>query len=79
MPGFNSIGNNGVLIALQNLNKLSMSQDKKTLTTGPGNRWGAVYGLAEQNGKAVVGGREPVVGVGGCLLGGKSTSPIKAQ
>ena len=40
------------------------------MTIGTGNRWGAVYEYAAQNGVNVVGGREPMVGVGGFLLGG---------
>ncbi|KAL9618591.1 MAG: hypothetical protein Q9160_006702 [Pyrenula sp. 1 TL-2023] len=74
VPGFNSIDNSGVLIALQNLNKLSISDDLKTLTTGPGNRWGDVYNFASKSGKSIVGGRVPKVGVAGCLLGGCLTA-----
>ena len=69
-PGFNSVGNNGILLALQNLNTLGISANKKTITIGTGNRWGAVYKFAAENGVNVVGGREPMVGVGGFLLGG---------
>ncbi|KAI2837082.1 CAZyme family AA7 [Aspergillus niger] len=69
-PGFSSIGNNGVLVALERLNTLSISADRKTLTVGPGNRWEAVYQYLEQYNLTVLGGREPVVGVGGFVLGG---------
>ena len=69
-PGFNGIGSDGVLLALQNLDTLDISPDKKTMTIGTGNRWGAVYEYAAQNGVNIVGGREPMVGVGGFLLGG---------
>ena len=69
-PGFNSIGSDGVLIALQNLNKLAISADKKTVTTGTGNRWRDVYGFVEPHGVIVVGGRVDMVGVGGYMLGG---------
>jgi FAD/FMN-containing dehydrogenase len=70
VPGFNSVDSEGVLIALQNLNNLAVSADRKTATIGTGNRWGAVYRFVEQYGVNVVGGREPQVGVGGFLLGG---------
>lgn len=70
IPGFNSVGSDGVLIALQNLNKLAISADKKSVTLGTGNRWSAVYKYVAEQGVAVVGGREPPVGVGGFLLGG---------
>ena len=69
-PGFNSIGSNGVLLALQNLNTLSLSSDLKTVSVGTGNRWSAVYEYIEPHGITVAGGREPMVGVGGFLLGG---------
>ena len=74
-PGFSGIGGDGVLLALQNLNNLAISFDKKTMTVGTGNRWGAVYKYADQNGVNIVGGREPMVGVGGFLLGGISFNP----
>lgn len=74
-PGFSSIGNNGVLVALERLNTLSISADRKTLTVGPGNRWEAVYQYLEQYNLTVLGGREPVVGVGGFVLGGKTMLP----
>ena len=69
-PGFNAVGSDGVLIAMQNLDKLVMSADRKTLTVGPGQRWGPVYTFASAYNVTVLGGREPVVGVGGLLLNG---------
>ena len=70
IPGFAGVGSDGVLVALQNLNKLAVSKDRKTATVGPGNRWGAVYQFLEPYGVTVAGGRLPHVGVGGFLLGG---------
>ncbi|KAF4636553.1 hypothetical protein G7Y89_g1531 [Cudoniella acicularis] len=67
-PGYNGVGSDGVLIALQNLNRLAMSADTKTLTVGPGQRWGPVYNFASTYNVTVLGGREPTVGVGGLLL-----------
>lgn len=75
-PGFNSIESDEVLIALQNLNQLEMSADKKIATVGPGNRWAEVYEFAAKYGVTVVGGRQPTVGVGGFLLGGESESGV---
>lgn len=69
-PGFNSVGSDGILIALQNLNSLSISADKNTMTVGTGARWRDAYVFARDHGKILVGGREPMVGVGGFLLGG---------
>ena len=59
-----------MLITLQNLNKLAISSNKKTLTTGTGNRWRDVYGFVEPHGVLVVGGRVDMVGVGGYMLEG---------
>lgn len=70
-PGFSSVGGNGVLVALEKLNSLSLSSDKKTVTIGPGNRWQNVYEYLEPYGLTTLGGRTPVVGVGGFVLGGK--------
>jgi len=70
IPGFASVGSDGVLVALQNLNKLAVSKDKKIATVGPGNRWGTVYQFLTPHGVSVAGGRLPDVGVGGFLLGG---------
>lgn len=69
-PGFASIGNGGVLIALSQLKSLSLSHDKSIATIGPGLRWGDVYSALEPQGRIVVGGRVSIVGVGGLILGG---------
>ena len=71
-PGFNSIGNNGVLVALQNINTLAISSDKKTVTVGTGNRWRDVYSFVKPYNVLVAGGRVQLVGVGGFLLGGRN-------
>ena len=59
-----------MLSAFQILNKLAISSDKKTVTTGTGNRWRDVYRFVEPHGVLVVGGRVDMVGVGGYMLGG---------
>ena len=68
--GFNSVGRNGVLIALQILYKLAISSDKKTGTTRTGNRWRDVYGFIEPHGVLVVGGQVDIVGIRGYMLEG---------
>jgi hypothetical protein len=60
----------GVLISLERLNTLSLSDDKTVVSIGPGNRWGAVYSYLKPFNLATVGGRVPDVGVGGFLTGG---------
>ncbi|KAJ5159293.1 FAD-binding type 2 [Penicillium coprophilum] len=69
-PGFSSIGHDGVLIALEKLNTISISEDRGTVTVGPGNRWESVYRYLQPYNVTVLGGREAVVGVGGYILGG---------
>jgi FAD/FMN-containing dehydrogenase len=47
----------GVTIALDKLNKKTLSSDAKIASIGPGNRWGDVYPWIEQYGLEVIGGR----------------------
>jgi FAD/FMN-containing dehydrogenase len=70
-PGFSSIGSDGVLIALEKLDRLSLSADRGTVTVGPGNRWESVYKYLQPYNLTALGGREAVVGVGGYILGGE--------
>lgn len=65
-----NIDSHGVLISSINLNALELSVDNRTLSVGPGLRWGKVYEELEGTGLAVVGARLGPVGVPGVLLGG---------
>lgn len=69
-PGWASL-QDGVLIDLSRLNKLSISKDHRTVSLGPGARWEEVYEYLDQFNVSVIGGRIPQVGVGGLMLGGK--------
>ena len=70
-PGASSI-EGGITVALESMNEITLSKDKKTAAIGPGNRWGAVYTkLGEQN-LTVIGGRASDVGLGLVLGGGVS-------
>lgn len=60
----------GITIDLSNLNTLQISEDRKTASLGPGNRWEAVFDFLDPYNVTVVGGRNAGVGVGGFLLGG---------
>ncbi|PVH74286.1 FAD-binding domain-containing protein [Cadophora sp. DSE1049] len=60
----------GIVLDLQLLNGLELSEDRGTLFLGTGNRWGAVYEFLMPWNLTVVGGRVGDVGVGGFLLGG---------
>lgn len=70
-PGASSI-EGGITVSMEQMNEITLSQDKKLAAIGPGNRWGTVYAkLAEQN-LAVIGGRASDVGTGLVLGGGVS-------
>ncbi|KAH8726402.1 FAD binding domain-containing protein [Phaeosphaeriaceae sp. PMI808] len=60
----------GITIALEKMNDITLSSDKKIATIGPGNRWLRVYETLEKDGLAVIGGRVASVGVSGLTLGG---------
>lgn len=47
----------GVTVDLVNMNKLKLSDDKKSLAVGAGNRWKDVYDYLTPYNLAVVGGR----------------------
>lgn len=47
----------GITVALEKLNEITLSSDKKIAAMGPGDRWGTVYKALEQYGLEVVGGR----------------------
>lgn len=73
-PGWASIDGSGVLIDLQKMKTLSLSDDKKVVHVGPGNRWGDVAPFLDKYELSAVGGRHLQVGVGGVILGGKCIS-----
>ncbi|KAK3997847.1 bifunctional solanapyrone synthase [Cladorrhinum sp. PSN332] len=63
----------GVTIDLGLLNKVKYNPSNETVDLGPGARWGEVYSHLAQHSRAVAGGREAHVGVGGLVLGGGKT------
>lgn len=68
-PGFAGVGAEGVTIDTQGFTTLQLSADKSIATIGAGLRFGAVQTFLDQNGVAVVSGRNTEVGTG-LLLGG---------
>lgn len=62
----------GILISMKRINDVTFSADKKTVSVGMGNNWGAVYAAVEREGKMVVGGRFAPVGLGLALGAGLS-------
>ncbi len=51
---------------------LEAGKEGEVARVGTGGRWGEVHKKLEPYGKIVIGGRDPRVGVGGFLLGGRS-------
>lgn len=68
IPGMAGI-EDGVLIALENMNSISLNPSGEVVSIGPGNHWGRVYEALEAKGVAVPGGQLAVVGVPGFLTG----------
>lgn len=52
------------------MNSVTVSGDQKTVSFGPGNRWGNIYGVLDDLDVAMVGGRVSPVGSAGLLTGG---------
>lgn len=58
----------GITVDLKGLGGSKLSDDRKTVAVGPGNRWYDVYAYLNSSGLAVVGGRASTVGVGGLTV-----------
>ncbi|KAK1143338.1 hypothetical protein N8T08_006865 [Aspergillus melleus] len=70
-PGRSSIDQSGILIDLQRLNQVTVSNDRSVAILGPGERWGDVYKALDPYGVSVIGGRIILhIGVGGLIIGG---------
>ncbi|ETS75027.1 hypothetical protein PFICI_13511 [Pestalotiopsis fici W106-1] len=69
-PGWSSIDSSGILVSLERLNQVTLSDDKSVASVGPGGRWGDVDATLTPFNVTVLGGRAGPVGVGGLLLGG---------
>ncbi|KAI1287910.1 6-hydroxy-D-nicotine oxidase [Xylaria venustula] len=69
IPNVSSMNEFGVLIDLQDINSLSL-QDDRTVQIGGGAKWGSVYTFLEAQGRSIIGARNLDVGVGGYTLGG---------
>lgn len=69
VPGAQSV-DEGVMISMSNFHEKTLNADKSVASIGPGQLWIGVYSWLAEHGLAVNGGRYPMVGVGGVLLGG---------
>jgi FAD/FMN-containing dehydrogenase len=58
------------MISMSNFHGKKLTPDKLVASIGTGQLWGDVYNWLAEHGVAVNGGRFPMVGVGGVLLGG---------
>lgn len=65
----------GVLIDLKRLDKIVLSENKRSCKVGPGSIWKSVYSLLNPQGLTVIGGRASTVGVGGFVISGKLPCP----
>lgn len=69
-PGSNNI-NDGVLLALNGLDRVKVSQNDSSIDVGPGNTWFDVYSALAPFGRYAIGGRLKTIGVPGLtLIGG---------
>jgi len=66
--GYSTIGKEGFVISLKNLNSVVVKDD--VVIAQAGANWGDVYGALETYSYVAVGGCVPVVGIGGYILGG---------
>jgi FAD/FMN-containing dehydrogenase len=62
----------GITIDFADLNEITVSSDRSTVSIGPGNTWYDVYTTLEPQNLIVIGGRVAGIGVGGLTLGGKA-------
>lgn len=69
-PRWSSVGSHGILLDLQRLNTVTLSNGGSVVGVGAGARWGPVYDVLGTQGRAAIGARSRSVGVGGSILGG---------
>ena len=69
VPGAAGISD-GVLISMERMKRMKLTNNRKIAQLEPGLRWGAVYDWISKYDLGVVGGRYSPVGVPGVLLGG---------
>lgn len=61
----------GVTIDLTAMTEITVSQNRKTTSAGPGCRWIDIYNTLDPMNLAVVGGRADTVGIAGLTVGGE--------
>lgn len=68
----------GVTIDLSLMSKTTLNKEATAASIGPGSRWVNVYGVLDQLGVSVPGGRAGSVGVAGLTLGGGAIFPFQS-
>ncbi|RYP26986.1 hypothetical protein DL767_007849 [Monosporascus sp. MG133] len=69
VPGANSI-DDGILVVMSNLTRISIAPDRASVDVGPGLTWEEVYAYLSDFERTAVGGRIAPIGVAGLTLGG---------
>ncbi|RYP08661.1 hypothetical protein DL764_001789 [Monosporascus ibericus] len=69
VPGANSI-DDGILVVMSNLTRISIAPDRASVDVGPGLTWEDVYAYLIDFERTAVGGRIAPIGVAGLTLGG---------
>ncbi|KAJ3576921.1 hypothetical protein NPX13_g3549 [Xylaria arbuscula] len=72
-PGFAGVGKEGILIDMSNMTHISLNEGGSIASLSPGNRFRGVAKSLNSIGRAVHGGRNNQVGIGGYFLGGGLT------
>ncbi|KAI1347650.1 hypothetical protein F5Y01DRAFT_318523 [Xylaria sp. FL0043] len=72
-PGFAGVGKEGILIDMSSMTEVTLSKDGSVASLGPGNRFGEAAMALNSSNRAVHGGRNNQVGIGGYFLGGGLT------
>jgi FAD/FMN-containing dehydrogenase len=69
----------GVIIDVTDMNRVTVSDDRKTAVIGAGGRLGDIYSALSAEGVAIPGGTCPPVGISGLTLGGGLGMLVRAE
>ncbi|XP_014552181.1 hypothetical protein COCVIDRAFT_110991 [Bipolaris victoriae FI3] len=65
-----SSADGGITVLFERMAGITLSEDKKIASIGPGALWSDIYGSLAEHNLAVVGGRVADIGIGGLVTGG---------
>lgn len=69
-PGYGSAGGDAVVIDMNRVCNVKISDDRSSIAFGPGKTWKHIYEYLADYDVSVIGGRTGDVGIGGLILGG---------